>query len=547
MNNDLLARLRDTDTSAEIAKFDRQVDLTLLSEWQQSDVKFVSTGAHMERKFYQAVSELFSCIKPTFGDKNILNEGGVYLGCWIESTGTINTELMSRFMPDVAQSTYEILAEHQFEDGLFPYKITADGPAYFQIQIVTPLARCVWNQYFLNGKDKKFLRKMYDAMVRYDDWLAKYRDTRGTGGVEAFCCHDTGHDMSARFWHVPDAPHNNDPRTFDPDNPILPFVAPDLTANVACQRSYLAHMAEELGEDSEDWHAKTRQSLDALFTYCWNDEDGIFYDYDKHNRHVKVQSDVLLRVLACEVGDDDFFAKALDRYLLNTAKFFARYPFTSIAMDDPRFDQDFSINSWCGPTNALSIIRAPHAFEAHHRHVELTFAMHPILYALFRNEEFSQCLNPYTGQQGFTKIYAPMILCLLDFVERLCGVLPRPNGTLWFTGLVPYNVEQKQERFETAYSRTVDGHVFELVNSSEKSTAFRDGELLFSAPKGIRVVTDRRGEILSIIGMTVQTVEGVLKTANGQRPFIINPNQQLDWVNGVWVNVRDIGYVAISS
>jgi glutathione peroxidase-family protein len=30
---------------------------------------------------------------------------------------------------------------------------------------------------------------------------------------------------------------------------ILPFVAPDLTANVACQRSYLARIAEELGED----------------------------------------------------------------------------------------------------------------------------------------------------------------------------------------------------------------------------------------------------------------------------------------------------------
>lgn len=540
---DLLSRLRAVDTAANLTT---KPDVALLAEWQQADVKFVASAPHMEAKFTQAISELFACIRPTIDDKNILNEGGVYLGCWIESTGTINTELLSRFMPNVAQDTYASFAQYQRDDGLFPYKLTADGPAFVQIQIVTPLARSVWNQYLLNCKDKAFLQTMYGAMTRYDEWLAKNRDTRGTGGVEAFCCHDTGHDMSARFWHVPDAPYQNDPSRYDPANPILPFVAPDLTANVACQRTYLAEMADELGLDGEVWRTKAQASIDALITHCWNAEDGIFYDLDRHDRHVKVQSDVMLRVMACEIGDDEFFAKALDRYLLNTSKFFSRYPFTSIAMDDPRFDQDFSINSWCGPTNALSIIRAPHAFEAHNRHVELTWTLHPILYALFRNDEFSQCLNPYTGEQGFTKIYAPMILGFLDFLERLCGILPRPDGTLWFTGLVPYNVEQKQEAFETGYSRIVDGQVFELLNSPDQTTAFRDGELLFKAPNGIRVMTDRNGTIASIIGMAVHPVEGILETADGPRPFQIKGNQQLDWIDGEWVSIRDQGIVPIS-
>lgn len=543
MNTDLLNRLRTNDPVANLAD---QPAAELLVEWKQADVKFAASAPHMEAKFNQAVAELFSCIRPTIDEKHILNEGGVYLGCWIESTGTINTELLSRFMPDVAADTYASFAQYQREDGLFPYKLTADGPGFFQIQIVTPLARSVWNQYLLNGKDKVFLQTMYDAMARYDEWLAKYRDTRGTGGVEAFCCHDTGHDMSARFWHVPDAPYKNDPCRFDPANPILPFVAPDLTANVACQRIYLAEMADALGLDGVAWRAKAQASIDALFTHCWNEEDGIFYDLDRHDRHVKVQSDVMLRVMACEIGDDDFFAKALDQYLLNTSKFFSRYPFTSLAMDDPRFDQDFSINSWCGPTNALSIIRAPHAFEAHHRYVELTWTLHPILYALFRNEEFSQCLNPYTGEQGFTKVYSPMILCLLDFTERLCGILPRPDGTLWFTGLVPYNVEQKQQEFETAYSRSVDGSVFEMVNSPSHSIALKNGDVLFKVPHGVRVVTDRSGEIASIIGMTVETVEGVLESAEGALPFTVKPNQQLDRVDGVWISVRDPGVVPIS-
>ena len=99
-------------------------------------------------------------------------------------------------------------------------------------------------------------------------------------------------------------------------------------------------------------------------SFAYDAEDGFFYDLDKHGRHVKVQSDLLLRVLACEIGDDEFFAQALDRYLLNTRKFFAKYPFTSIALDDPRYDPAYDYNSWAGPSNFLSLIRAPHAFEA---------------------------------------------------------------------------------------------------------------------------------------------------------------------------------------
>jgi len=93
----------------------------------------------------------------------------------------------------------------------------------------------------------------------------------------------------------------------------------------------------------------------------------MFYDCDAIGNLVRVQSDVLLRVLACEIGDGVFFESALRRYLLNTRKFFARYPLTSLALDDPRFDRDFTRNSWGGPPNFLSLIRAPHAFEHHGR------------------------------------------------------------------------------------------------------------------------------------------------------------------------------------
>ncbi|HWU19825.1 MAG TPA: hypothetical protein VN155_19290 [Devosia sp.] len=515
----------------------------VVREFAASDVAFVTSNRALQQRYYDAVSELFACIKPMAGLSPILQEGGVYFGCWLESTGTINAELLSRFIPSVSQSTYSSFARFQREDGLFPYKITADGPIFSQIQLVTPLARCVWNHYALNGRDKNFLAAMYRAMAAYDAWIARYRDTRGSGAVEAFCAFDTGHDLSARFWHIPDSPAGNDPTAYRADNPLLPLIAPDLTANIVCQRFYLARIAEELGEDGAPWREKAEASLKALFEQCYDQADGFFYDRDRNGRMVKVQSDVLLRVLACEVGDDAFFAEALRRYLLNTRKFFAKYPFTSLALDDPRFDPAFDYNSWCGPSNFLSLIRAPHAFEHHGRHVELTWVLYPILSSLSHSTRFSQTVHPFTGRDGFTETYSPSILCMLDFVERLCGILPRADGTLWFTGLVPYQIEHRDAAHETAYRRRVDGDLFELVNTSKRSTAYRNGEWLYDAPKGVRLVTTRNGDIKSLIGMSVEPVNGVVNTPSGGLPFQAAANDVLILENGVFSVSRAPGLV----
>ncbi|OEO30746.1 hypothetical protein VW23_019875 [Devosia insulae DS-56] len=540
----MLGRLRAAEVAESIGVVGDASASAPLEEWRRSGVRFAASSAAMERQYWRAVRELFSCIKPAASERPILHEGGIYLGCWIESTGSINAELLSRFLPSIAEATFACFAEQQRDDGLFPYKLTASGPAFAQIQLVTPFARSVWTHYATNGRNTDFLRRMYAAMVRNDAWLAAWRDTRGTGGVEAFCTYDTGHDLSPRFWHVPDSPFGNDPKRYDPDNPILPFVAPDLTANVACQRVYLARIAEELGENGEGWRDRAEQSIEALFAHCFDRDDGMFYDLDRNGRHVRVQSDVLLRVLACEIGDAALFEQALHRYLLNTRKFFAKFPFTSIALDDPRFTPAYDYNSWAGPSNMLSLIRAPHAFEHHGRYVELTWAMQATLSALFKAERFAQTLDPFTGRVGFTEAYSPAILCLIDFVERLSGILPRPDGTLWFTGLTPQQIEHRDVSHHTAYARTIDGVRFELVNTAEASSAFRDGALLFEAPRGVRIVTDRAGNLRSLIGMSVNTIEGSLRIGGVELPFRVAANEQLEFSGGELASVRQPGLVA---
>ncbi|WP_026342155.1 MGH1-like glycoside hydrolase domain-containing protein [Paenibacillus fonticola] len=549
LKESLLTRLLDVDAATLIGKEKQNSHGSVLEEWQRSGVKFVSSSERFEGVYYSAARKLLDCIFASRGGAPVLYEGGAYPGTWLESTGTINAELLSRFVPGVAEATFRLFAEHQRDNGQMPYKVTEQGPAYRQIQMVTPLARSVWNHCMLNGSDtgdKAFLRTMYTAMARFDEWLSLYRNTRGTGCVEAFCTFDTGHDLSPRFWHVPDSAHLDDARQYDPASPILPFLAPDLTANVYCQRKYLARMARELGADAEAaaWEAKAKQSEQSLFKHCFDEVDEFFYDVDRNGEFVRVQSDVLLRVLACETGDRVLFDKALRRYLLNTSKFFAKYPLTSVAMDDPRFDPSSAYNSWAGTTNFLTLIRTPHAFEYHERYVELTWLMQPIMSAMARMTRFPQTLSPWTGAEGYTDTYSPSILCVLDFVERMCGIMPTPGGELWFTGLLPYPMDHGEEvAGETAYSRFVDGVQYELMNTRAGATVYRNGEVYMRFPYGTRAVTDRYGQLREMVGMTYAPVQGEVELEGRVYTFDIKGNERKTWTGDTFVTCADIGMV----
>lgn len=531
----MLDKLRSIDIINKTGVHGTETGQALHAEFVRSGVKFAANPDILENVYYAALGKLADCVKPNAQGQSILQEGGVYFGCWLESTGTINTEILSRFCPEAAESTFEQFAVLQREDGLLPYKVTASGPVFKQIQLVTPPARSVWTHYRVNGRDREFLRQMYTALTRYDEWLAKYRNTRGTGGVEAFCTFDTGHDLSPRFWHIPDTPYEDDPAKFDPHVPNLPLVAPDLTASVYCSRKYLSLMAAELGmEDmAEHWTNKANESLQSLIDHCYHEDDGFFYDLDANGSFIRIQSDVLLRVLASEVGDDTYFSSSLRRYLLNSRKFFAKYPLTSIAMDDPRFDPSSSYNTWGGAVNFLSLIRAPHAFEQHGRHVELTWILQPIVSAMSNMKRFGQCLSPWTGEEGFTETYSPAILCVLDYIERLCGILPTNNGELWFTGLMPQTRDHGTKLAdETAYGRTVDGVVFELHNSREECAIYRNGELLCQFPAGVRVVTDRSGNLRSVVGMTIRPAEGWLLYGGDSLELRAEGNEVLRYADG---------------
>ncbi len=523
-----LARLRETGAPLPHAGDDDAV----AREIRAGGIRFVALGGGLEQRWQRAWEELRGCIAPIGAGEPLLREGGAYDGAWLESTATINAEVLDRFAPSVTRATHLAFAAAQRDDGLLPYKLTPDGAAFTQIQTVTPLARSVWNHYLLTGRDRDYLARMHAAMVRNDAWLAAHRDTRGTGGVEAFCTFDTGHDLSPRFWHLPERCHHGDAATYDPGAPLLPLVAPDLTANVACQREYLGRIAAELGEDPAPWTRKAAASRGALMRECHR--GGMFYDRAADGSHVRVDSDVLLRVLACEIGDDDLFATALEDHLMNTRRFLSQAGFTSIAMDDPRFDGDHTRNSWAGPVNALSLLRAPHAFEHHGRVAELALTHEPLLAAMAGHDRFAQCYDPWSADAGYTEAYSPSILWLLDALERAAGVLPRPDGEVWLSGLVPARLGHGQAATATGAARTVGGIHYELVGDDERIEVHRDGTLWLGFPRGWRVVLDAQGEVAAVVGLAAGRVSGVLSIAGADPGIALDlaPNDRVSVTGG---------------
>jgi hypothetical protein len=540
----MLSKLRETKAEDRIGPVETETGRSVLAGFLDSGVKFVSSRPRIEDLYYRALHDLTGCVVPSPAGGPMLIEGAEFTGAWLESTGTISAEILSRFCPEAARRTFELFADFQREDGLIPYKLIDSGPAFRQVQMVTPLARSVWNHYLLRG-DKKFLEKMYRAISRNDLWLEKYRNTRNTGCVEAFCTFDTGSDASPRFWHVPDAPYLADPARCDPDSPLLPFLAPDMTANVYCQRKYLGLMARELDlPDAPGWEEKARRSFESLMRCCYDGRDHYFYDRDRHGRFVRVQSDNLIRVLACEAGDDAMFEDALRRYLLNTRKYFCRYPITTVAMDEPGFSQSIEYNSWAGQVSFLTQIRLPHAFEYHHRYVELTWILHPIITALSRFRKFPGSMSAWLGHEGYGANYSPAMLCVLDYLERMSGIFPVPGGDLWFTALIPRGIDHGEVvAEETGYSRAVDGALFELINEEGGSSVYRDGELLYRFPGGVRLVTDRSGALRGLTGMTVRRITGTVDWLGRAVPFAVSGNERLEYTGPGFVRAGNPGVV----
>lgn len=371
-------------------------------------------------------------------DRPVLFEGAVYPGVWMECgphEGLVYGTL-AKFVKEsdprksalaAARNNHMAFFALQREDGQLPASIKLTEAGYGQIQMVVPIAATAWELSQMTGDDE-LLVTAYKSCSRWDAWLRQYRDTRRTGLVEGFCTYDTGHDNSPRWKGVPNRCPDADAKKF-PAGVGVPRLCPDLSATVYGGRIALGKMAMMLGKPDEAarWNEDAETLRQLILTKLYDEKDAAFYDLDADDNFVRVRSDVISRVLGEHVlklentRDKAIFDAVWTRQLHNPKAFWAPYPLTSVAMDDPSFVRPIPRNSWGGATQALTALRAPRWMEHYGKGAEMKVLMEAWCEAIMRHIEFRQQMDPLTGDftQEDPSGYSPAALVFLDFARRL--------------------------------------------------------------------------------------------------------------------------------
>ncbi|HEX4997675.1 MAG TPA: alpha-L-rhamnosidase [Terriglobia bacterium] len=489
------------------------------AETPASRIAFETTDAAYSRTYAAALDVLQRNTMLVSGySEPVLIEGSNYSGVWMEC-GPQEGLVYADIRPDIARNNHLAFFALQKEDGQIPCWSRTTATGFGQIQMVVPIAATAWELARRSG-DQELLEKTYAGASRWDAWLRRYRNTRGTGLCEGFCTWDTGHDNSPRWKGMPNRCPDADARNLPPE-PSLPRLSPDLSATVYGGRVALAAIARALGKNSEAdrWLDDAEAIRSAILKKLYVSSDAAFYDLDAQNRFVRIRSDVISRVLGEHVVDQKLFNTIYEKQIHNPRAFWAAYPLPSIALDDPAFVRPITGNSWGGPSQALTALRAPRWMEHYGKAADLAYLMKQWTSAIVRAGAFLQQMDPLDG--AFTSDkgdYSPAALVFMDFTWRLSGVRHMGDTLEW-----NLNPGAARSRFRLQVSPTRTAEV--RYSGAGDAQVFVNDRMLYQTRETVRLVTDLEGNLQSVTGIAdTKTNVALGLPSGGSRRFSIQPN-----------------------
>jgi len=461
---------------------------------------FSTRNAAWQAAYDKAVSILDRNVQtlPRF-DRPVLIEGAEYAGIWQEC-GPHESLVYRKFRSDVARNSHMVFFALQREDGQLPANNKLSEAGFGQIQMVVPVAATAWELARATG-DSELLDTAYRACSRWDAWLMRYRNTRGTGLIEGFCTYDTGMDNSPRWARFANQCPGKDAKKC-PEDSRLPRLCPDLSATVFGARVALSEMAEALGkkQEAEHWRQSADQIRQLILSKLFSREDAAFYDLDTQDRFVKVRTCALARVCGEHVIDQPLFDDLWKRQLHNPNAFWAPFPLPSVALDDPAFVRPIPRNSWGGASQALTALRAGRWFDHYSRSAQFSVLMDRWCMAIQRDMAFRQQIDPESGAftEGDQPNYSPAALVMLDFTWRLAGIHEDQDQVHW--NVRPSHPASDQARFRLV---TDDGSVAEMKYDKTGVSLLLNNEQICRIEGGVvRLVTDKRGKPIHMVGIS---------------------------------------------
>ena len=466
-----------------------------------TEVRFSTADAKWQRVF-DAAEQIGRNNIVTWQNKRYLVEGGVYQGLWLE-TQPMGGDMYAGRCLETAYNNQNAFIEYIREDGRIPSVIRfgASVPelmySHFQGYCFPYHALNVW---YRTGKDMDYLRRLYDALKRFDEYLWRTRDSDGNGCLESFCVWDTGEDGSTRFFDGPDA-WGSDEAPYG--HARLPYESMDVMSYCYDGRVTLAQISVILqnGEEKK-WLSGAKKVKQTLNSYLWWNKRGALFDRDCNNEFLDTLIHNNLRVMYHGAYDHTKADRFVREHLLNPDEFFTTMPLTSIAANDPLFVSD-PYNNWSGQPEGLTYQRAIRAMENYGYYELLSLYGHKLCDALAQNDPviFTQQFDPYTSapQAAFCTAsgdYGPSILAFMGYTSHLYGVEILRDTAIFST---------MSDCGECEYTQIEGDHSYTVKNDGKRAAIFVDGKQISSVNCGTRIITDLFGNILSQCQITDQT------------------------------------------
>jgi len=521
-------------------------------------VKFSSEASWLE-ELYERCERYCKRNLAVFTDKKVLREGSDYDGVWLE-TQPMGGEMYAKRDMEAALNNQLIFMENQRKSGRLPGMIKFREPFLLQVSYDWLQGFCfpvpAFKMYYLIGKDKGYLEKLYDTLKSYDEYLWAYRDSDGDGCLESWCTWDTGEDNSLRFtgygvkdggWGGEDAPYGQG---------RLPYESMDIMS-YSCQcRSVLAEISDILqNKEGSLWRKKAREVREKIRSYLWIEEKNACYDRDCDNEFMDVLTHNNLRCMYYGSFDQDMADRFIKYHLLNPEEFWTYVPLPSIAANDPCFT-NINFNNWGGQPQGLTYQRAISALTQYGHVAEVRMLGKKWISLLRSQKKLVQQFDPFDGTPCVTRSeglspkgeeterykdvvtlgpegYGPTILAALEYISLLCGVNISFEQVTW---------SSVRDWPAGSYTQTMYGHDYTLSQNGRNFTASIDGREIFTCTSGVLVITSLSGEILSLAGIEETPVLAALTACGSTFSGTVHPNEEVRPQSTGFSTIRQIAF-----
>ncbi|MDR0898564.1 MAG: hypothetical protein LBN04_12020 [Oscillospiraceae bacterium] len=447
-------------------------------------VTFQTDDALLQRLYDEAERQCRGNLQ-NFANRRVLIEGGGYHKIWLETQPMGGEMYAGRDMVAALNNTL-LFIEHQRADGRLPGSIMLEGgciiPQFNKFQGFCFPAPAL-NLYYWLGQPQDYLRLLQQALVRFDAYLWRNRDSDGDGCLESFCQYDTGEDNARRYG---DAPGWWEAETPPQGYQVVPMASMDVMCYSFAARDALSKISSILRDGGEALWQRQAQAVRAkMIDYLWSDARGACFDRDNQGRVMPTLTHNNLRCMYWGAFTQEMARRFVSEHLLNPDEFWTPMPLPSVAANDPLFYSNPQ-NDWSGQPQGLTYQRAIFALENYGYEALLPLLGAKLFAAVGMRAHFTQQFDPFTGEaQGEKGGYGPTMLAVLGYLERLYGVGLHGETLRWGA------LGGRKSRYTLRWG---DRH-YALESDGARAVGYVNGKQVFETATGAWLATDYEGNI----------------------------------------------------